>query len=102
MTIFYVRIMHYTGIGKTTLVRAVCQKLQEEGSTLHLCGFFTEEVRGSGRSGRGPRIGFDVVTLAGERGTLARIERQDVLPYSTYMQPRFRVPKYLYLAPLAS
>ncbi len=68
------------GIGKTTLVKAVCQKLQEE-KIFNLClsGFFTEEVRESGRSGRGHRIGFDVVTLTGERGPLARIERQDYI-----------------------
>ena len=43
------------------------------------CGFYTEEVRegggGEGRGRRGPRIGFDVVTLDGKRGPLARVRR---------------------------
>ena len=61
--------------------------LQERG--IELCGFYTEEVRAdrgasaggrgqrSGRGGgaRGPRVGFDVVTLAGQRGPLARVGR---------------------------
>lgn len=40
-------------------------------------GFYTEEVRGdSGRpGGRGPRIGFDVVTMDGTRAPLARVQR---------------------------
>ena len=43
------------------------------------CGFYTEEVRegggGEGRGRRGPRIGFDVVTMDGKRGPLARVGR---------------------------
>ncbi len=65
------------GIGKTTLVRKVATDLQEKGISLQ--GFYTEEVRqhgGGGRGGRGgPRIGFDVVSLDGQRGVLARVER---------------------------
>lgn len=42
-------------------------------------GFYTEEVRGPGSGargrGRGARIGFDVVTLDGKRGPLARVDR---------------------------
>ncbi|XP_064394814.1 cancer-related nucleoside-triphosphatase-like isoform X2 [Halichondria panicea] len=66
------------GIGKSTIVRAVCQRLKEEiGSTVGVRGIFRVEVRGAGDvfSGWcGPHIGFDAVTLDGKkRGTLARI-----------------------------
>ena len=33
-------------------------------------GFYTEEVR---EKGRGPRIGFDVVSFDGQRSVLARV-----------------------------
>lgn len=58
------------GVGKTTLVRAACRALQQEGVAMQ--GFYTEEVRSAG--GRGPRIGFDVVALDGRRAPLARVE----------------------------
>ena len=64
------------GVGKTTLIRKVSAALQEHGVELH--GFYTEEVRSersSGGGGRGARVGFDVVTLKGERGPLARVGR---------------------------
>ena len=44
--------------------------LSNKGVTLS--GFYTEEVRGHPRSGR---VGFDVVTLDGKRGPLARVKR---------------------------
>jgi len=54
------------GVGKTTLVRKVCKLLRDTG--IPSKGFFTEEVRNGRR-----RIGFDVVTLDGKRGALARL-----------------------------
>ncbi|XP_021936239.1 cancer-related nucleoside-triphosphatase homolog isoform X2 [Zootermopsis nevadensis] len=54
------------GIGKTTLVQKVCNLLQNAG--ISSSGFFTEELRSGGT-----RVGFDVVTLDGKRGTLARL-----------------------------
>ncbi|MEE9134149.1 MAG: nucleoside-triphosphatase [Gemmatimonadota bacterium] len=52
------------GSGKTTVIRGAVEMIG-----LDLCGgFYTEEVRS-----RGGRIGFDVVTLSGRRGPLARI-----------------------------
>ncbi|KAJ8248383.1 hypothetical protein GJAV_G00241450 [Gymnothorax javanicus] len=54
------------GVGKTTLVRKACEALGAAGETLD--GFYTEEVRESGR-----RVGFDVVTLSGARGRLSRV-----------------------------
>ncbi|XP_071789023.1 cancer-related nucleoside-triphosphatase homolog isoform X2 [Asterias amurensis] len=53
------------GVGKTTLIRKAVEQLQQGSATLR--GFYTEEVRVGGR-----RTGFDVVTLSGKRGPLAR------------------------------
>ncbi|KAH8322242.1 hypothetical protein KR059_009344, partial [Drosophila kikkawai] len=77
------------GVGKTTLVRRICSKLGGKGHSLQ--GFYTEEVR---EAGNGQRIGFDVVTLSGERGILARSihvgetdkRRPKVGKYSVYVQ----------------
>ncbi|XP_037540829.1 cancer-related nucleoside-triphosphatase [Nematolebias whitei] len=54
------------GVGKTTLVQKACEALVLSGVTVE--GFYTEEVREGGR-----RVGFDVVTLTGERGHLSRV-----------------------------
>jgi len=58
----------FLGVGKTTLIHKTCQGLQKAG--IKVQGFYTEELREKGR-----RIGFDVVTLDGHRGQLARIIR---------------------------
>ena len=52
------------GCGKTTLI----QRLVDLIGPGRCVGFYTEEVRERGR-----RIGFDVVTLDGRRGPLARV-----------------------------
>lgn len=54
------------GVGKTTVVRAAL----ENASDVRCAGFYTEEKR-HGRQ----RIGFKIVTLDGEQGTLASIDR---------------------------
>ncbi|XP_018595597.1 cancer-related nucleoside-triphosphatase [Scleropages formosus] len=54
------------GVGKTTLVQKACEALTATGVIID--GFYTEEVREHGR-----RIGFDVVTVSGKRGTLSRV-----------------------------
>ncbi|KAF0027285.1 hypothetical protein F2P81_020026 [Scophthalmus maximus] len=54
------------GVGKTTLVQKACEALVSSGVRVE--GFCTEEVREGGR-----RVGFDVVTMTGERGHLSRI-----------------------------
>ena len=48
------------GVGKTTLVKKVAEKLKSsENSQMVLQGFFTEEVR----DGNGVRSGFDVISI---------------------------------------
>ena len=54
------------GSGKTTAVRRALAKL-----ALPAGGFYTEEVREAGR-----RVGFRLVTLEGEVGTLADVRRR--------------------------
>jgi nucleoside-triphosphatase THEP1 len=51
------------GCGKTTVVRKVAEHLRGLAS-----GFYTEEIRDD----RGQRIGFQVISLEGTRGELAR------------------------------
>ncbi|XP_062927682.1 cancer-related nucleoside-triphosphatase [Mobula hypostoma] len=53
------------GVGKTTLIHKTIDVLKSSGVPID--GFYTEEVRKNGR-----RIGFDVVTVSGKRGTLSR------------------------------
>lgn len=55
-------------MGKTTLCKKVYEALSDKG--LQIRGFYTEEVRNSQKTGR---LGFDVVTLDGKRGPLARV-----------------------------
>ncbi|KAM6956310.1 cancer-related nucleoside-triphosphatase [Aplochiton taeniatus] len=54
------------GVGKTTLVQKACETIMSSGVIVE--GFYTEEVRERGR-----RVGFDVVTITGERGHLSRV-----------------------------
>ncbi len=51
------------GVGKTTVIRRALELI----GPVEAAGFYTEEVRAKGR-----RVGFDVVTLDGRRGALAR------------------------------
>ncbi len=52
------------GIGKTTVIRAVVSQWGAQAG-----GFYTEEVRERGR-----RTGFRLITLDGQRGTLASVD----------------------------
>lgn len=56
------------GIGKTTLIRAVLVQLED----IRCAGFYTEEKRH-----RGQRIGFKIISLDGQEGTLASIGRKE-------------------------
>ncbi|XP_035689921.1 cancer-related nucleoside-triphosphatase homolog isoform X1 [Branchiostoma floridae] len=73
------------GIGKTTLTRQACEALQSDGVRVH--GFYTEEVRTGGK-----RLGFDVITLGGQRGPLARVSNQSGAPSRRH---EYRVGQYL-------
>ena len=74
------------GIGKTTLVRKACDSLRT--GQIPLQGFVTEELRHQGR-----RIGFDVVTLNGVRGPLARVKPEGGAP-GQQRRGEFRVGQY--------
>ena len=69
---------HTTGVGKTMIVQRVCSQLQEKHGDIELRGFSIEQVRQeyswAGNRYLGPKIGFDVVTMDGRRGKLARID----------------------------
>src|SRR6266545_106753 len=67
------------GVGKTTLVRAIAERLEE----VTCAGFYTEE-----RRQRGQRIGFRVISLDGQQGSLASLGRQKptVGKYSIHVQ----------------
>lgn len=72
----WVFIVLLAGVGKTTLVQKACEALASSGVSVE--GFYTEEVREGGR-----RVGFDVVTLAGERGRLSRVRYRSAHPCQT-------------------
>jgi nucleoside-triphosphatase len=62
------------GVGKTTLIQRLLTRLPGPAG-----GFYTEEIRE-----RGKRVGFRLVTLAGESVTLAHVD----------IPKRFRVGRY--------
>jgi len=71
------------GIGKTTLVKAVCDQLRSKAPDVKVRGFYTEELR-QGRE----RLGFDIVTLDGRRAPLARLRPEgDMMPGSSNRGP---------------
>ncbi|XP_069950829.1 cancer-related nucleoside-triphosphatase isoform X2 [Cherax quadricarinatus] len=57
------------GVGKTTLIQKIVSKLQAAGVTCE--GFYTQELRQGSK-----RVGFDVVTLSGKTGVLARVKAE--------------------------
>lgn len=66
---FTLSLIVLPGVGKTTVVQKACEALMSSGVGVE--GFYTEEVREGSR-----RVGFDVVTVTGERGQLSRIRYQ--------------------------
>ncbi|CAG2053522.1 unnamed protein product, partial [Timema podura] len=81
--------LHYLscGIGKTTLIKTVSKLLIDK--KVSIAGFYTEEIRNAGK-----RIGFDVVTLDGKRGILARVmEHVDQSNISRYQVGQYNVNK---------
>jgi nucleoside-triphosphatase len=63
------------GVGKTTLIKRICEVLKE----LHPAGFYTEEIREEGT-----RKGFELISLDGKTGLLSHID----------MRSPYRVGKY--------
>ena len=55
------------GVGKTTLIKKTCDVLKSRHIPVQ--GFYTQECREQSH-----RIGFDVVTLSGNRQPLARLK----------------------------
>lgn len=74
MKIKNIFITGLSGCGKTTLLKEIIKEKK-----LYAGGFYTTEIRKNGQ-----RIGFEIITLPGKRGTLAH---QD-------FQSKFRVSKY--------
>jgi nucleoside-triphosphatase len=56
------------GVGKTTLIRTLVGRLE---NVVTCAGFYTDEQRQ-----RGQRVGFKIVTLSGQEGTLASLGRK--------------------------
>ncbi|MFX1286532.1 MAG: NTPase [Promethearchaeota archaeon] len=70
------------GIGKTTLIKKIVTEIKRLRPNWHITGFYTSECRQKGR-----RIGFDIHTLDGQQGVLARL-------IDTEFKSNFRVGKY--------
>ena len=65
------------GVGKTTVLSKIIQRLAH----LNPQGFYTEEIRDSGK-----RAGFGIATLDGRTATLAHVDY--------YAQSKYKVSKY--------
>jgi nucleoside-triphosphatase len=65
------------GVGKTTLIKKLCEELKN----FHPAGFYTKEIRQEGS-----RKGFDLISLDGRRGILAHTEIK-----SPYRLGKYRV-----------
>jgi nucleoside-triphosphatase len=59
------------GVGKTTLIERLIDRLRRHRPHIRMTGFITKEVRS-----QGSRIGFDIHTLDGQLGVLARVQPQ--------------------------
>lgn len=72
------------GVGKTTLIKKTCDAFERRHIPVH--GFYTQECRD-----RGNRIGFDVITLAGNRQPLARLRAETSQNDGTHYVGKYRV-----------
>ncbi|KAK9725498.1 hypothetical protein RND81_05G148300 [Saponaria officinalis] len=61
------------GIGKTTLVSRVVDNLRASNPNLKVQGFLTREIRQGNQ-----RVGFEVVTIGGQRAPLASINNSSL------------------------
>jgi nucleoside-triphosphatase len=80
------------GVGKTTVIRAIIERLKG----FACAGFYTEEVRRSGQ-----RAGFRIITLDGQKATLASLgtQKPTVGKYSVHVE-EFEKLVLRYLDPL--
>lgn len=62
------------GCGKTTLIKEILNELK-----ISRRGFFTDEIRIEGK-----RIGFEIITLSGKKGILAKIDFESPYRVSKY------------------
>ncbi|UCE11815.1 MAG: NTPase [Candidatus Thorarchaeota archaeon] len=65
MTLMNILLTGRPGIGKTTVIRSVLEKLDMDAAG----GFWSQEIRREGK-----RVGFSIVTLSGESGILAHVD----------------------------
>jgi nucleoside-triphosphatase len=65
------------GVGKTTLVERVVERLR---GSLRLAGFTTTEARDSS----GQRLGFKIATVGGKQGELARVGLRSMVRVGRY------------------
>ncbi|KRT85091.1 hypothetical protein AMK59_1561, partial [Oryctes borbonicus] len=72
-------------VGKTTLIKKLNYQLKEHNIITN--GFYTEEVRND----KGYRIGFDIVTLDGKRGKLARCLNET----PSHQHTKFKLGQYV-------
>jgi nucleoside-triphosphatase len=63
------------GVGKTTLIRELCQALRD----FHPVGFYTAEIREEGM-----RKGFELVDLEGKRGVLSHVDIKSLYRVGRY------------------
>ncbi|MHA2248162.1 MAG: NTPase [Candidatus Hodarchaeales archaeon] len=70
------------GVGKTTIVKKIVSEINRFKPDWTISGFYTNEIRQEGR-----RIGFNLHTLNGKKGVLARLS-------DTTIKSKFRVGKY--------
>uniref|UniRef100_A0A4W5KLT8 Uncharacterized protein n=1 Tax=Hucho hucho TaxID=62062 RepID=A0A4W5KLT8_9TELE len=67
-----------SGVGKTTLVQKAYDDIVSSGVSVE--GFYTQEIREGRR-----RVGFDVVTVTGQRVIQRLRQVQDFKPFSMYI-----------------
>ncbi|CAG8478298.1 4690_t:CDS:1 [Acaulospora morrowiae] len=80
-------------VGKTTLIAKLISHFIEKHPEISLRGFYTEQVTSTTS---GTRIGFDVITLDGKRGALARKAYNQSVGHSRANNAtQFRVGDYL-------
>ncbi|GJQ70672.1 putative cancer-related nucleoside-triphosphatase [Trypoxylus dichotomus] len=85
MSLKHITLTGLPGVGKTTLIKKLSLQLKENNIATN--GFYTEEIRNE----NGNRIGFDIVTLDGKRGKLAR----SLSETPPQQQTKFRVGQYV-------